>query len=505
MISQSDVIYFVVTDRFCDGDRENNVGVVEGDLFKYQGGDFRGIVEKIPYLKNLGVTALWITPVYLSVGRCGGSDGSDGYHGYWALDFDKVDPHLYSSRPDLVEGSRMYLKQLVDELHKSGIKVILDMVVNHTGYHNDTYMSYPGKKIQEDWFNSGAEGDVVKGSLCGLPDLNLGKVDVVDYFVNNILEWIEQTGIDGIRMDTVKHVERAFWYFFKSYIRGRYKNITLIGEDLEYDVYSISQYQKDHDFDTLFDFPLCSVIKEVFIRNGSMTLIAKPRLNEGEVRGVLDHDRCYTNANRLVTLLDNHDLDRRFMTEILDFYGHWDRDLAVKVFKLCLSFLFTTRGIPQIYYGSEIGLEGGRDPDNRRSMPQELFGVDLEPREQYGNEKEIFSHLKKLITLRKTNSALTEGYLFTLFSDQFVYAFMREFKGNIIVTVINNGLDDMLYPLEIHVEKNSNIPVRIKKEMKSRQVLVNLLDSGDKIDLSMQGSLSVLLEGKSAKIYSLIE
>ncbi|MCK4491976.1 MAG: alpha-amylase, partial [Candidatus Altiarchaeales archaeon] len=93
MISQNDIIYFIVTDRFCDGDPANNEGVDKGDPLKYHGGDFTGIIEKIPYLQNLGITALWITPVYLSIGRY---HGGDGYHGYWALDFEKIDPHLYS-------------------------------------------------------------------------------------------------------------------------------------------------------------------------------------------------------------------------------------------------------------------------------------------------------------------------------------------------------------------------------------------------------------------------
>lgn len=500
MISQNDIIYFIVTDRFCDGDPANNEGVDKDDPFKYHGGDFTGIIEKIPYLQDLGITALWITPVYLSIGRY---HGGDGYHGYWALDFEKIDPHLYSERLDMAEGSKKYLRQLVERLHESDIKVILDMVVNHTGYHNDTYRDYPDKKIGEDWFNRGHEGDVVKGSLCGLPDLNHSRVDVVDYFVSNILEWIWETGIDGIRMDTVKHVERAFWHFFKSYIRGKYRDITLIGEDLEYDVHSISQYQKNHDFDTLFDFPLCSQIKEAFIYNNSMACIAKPRLNEDEVRGVLDQDRCYTNANRLVTLLDNHDLDKRFMTEILDFYGHWDRDLAVKIFRLALSFLFTTRGIPQIYYGTEVGLEGCRDPDNRRDMPWEIFGSSLQPRKRWGDEREIFNHMKKLIKIRRENEALANGYLFTLFSDQFIYAFMREFRGNTVITVVNNGLEDMPYPLGIQVEGNLNIPVRIKENMRKRKQLTNLLDSQDTIQLSDDGSIYVKLEGKTAKIYKL--
>lgn len=498
MITQDDVIYFVLTDRFCDGSAKNNQGVDKAHPSRYHGGDFSGIVQKIPYLKNLGITCLWITPVYLSIGRYG---ESDGYHGYWALDFEKVDPHLYSKSPSLTEGSKEYLKKLVDKLHQAKIKVVLDMVVNHTGYHNDTYCLYPDKKIKDNWFNPPrSDWDEVKSALSGLPDLNHDLPEVVDYFVNNILDWIEETGIDAIRMDTVKHVEPAFWYFFKSYIRGKYRNITLLGEDLEYDVYRISEYQKAHDFDTLFDFPLCSVMKEVFIHNGSMTRLARPRLSDDEPKGILDMDKAYTNANRLVTLLDNHDLDKRFMTEILDKVGHWDRNLALEIFKTALTFLFTTRGIPQIYYGTEIGMEGCKDPDNRQDMPWGKFGNGLEP--TGGSEKEIFNHLRSLIKIREENEAIPYGYLFTLYADTFIYAYIREFRGNTIIVVTNNGLKEMTYPCSIPIELNANIPLRIKEALKKRRVLDNLLDPNDRIEYE-NGGIQVKLGRKEAGVYRL--
>lgn len=502
MIEQKDIIYFLLTDRFYDAETKNNQEVDKNNLSRYHGGDFTGIIKKIPYLKNLGITALWITPVYLSIGRYG---DSDGYHGYWALDFEKVDPHLYSTDPKLTEGSKEHLRKLVNELHRARIKVILDMVVNHTGYHNEVYKNYPEKKIQDDWFHPPGSEDSISGSLAGLPDLDQDKPEVVDYFVNNIIDWIEECGIDGIRMDTAKHVEKKFWYFFKSYVRGKHKNITLIGEVLEFDVGNISEYQKIHDFDTVFDFPLYAKIKEVFVHNASMNFLARPRLSDDEPKGILDMDNEYTNANRLVTLLDNHDLDKRLMSEILDKVGHWDRLLAIKIFKMVLTFLFTTRGIPQIYYGTEIGMEGYKDPDNRKDMPWEIFGENgLEPLDQYAEQKEIFTHLKNLVKIRKENEALSSGYLFTLWSDYFLYAYLREFRGNMIIVVINNGLEDMPSPLSIPIEINSNIPHRIKENLQKRKILVNRLNSADRIEYE-NGCVNVKVEGKNVKIYKLTE
>jgi glycosidase len=499
MIAQDDVIYFVLTDRFCDADPQNNFDADKTDPQRYHGGDFAGIIQKIPYLTNLGITALWISPVYLSVGRVG---DVDGYHGYWAMDFNKVDPHLYSHDPALADGSKEYLERLSDDLHRNGIKLILDVVVNHTGYHNQTYRDYPEKEIKEDWYNNTNTGDEIKGSLHGLPDLNHSNPDVVDYFVNNIIDWIEQAKIDAIRMDTVKNVEDAFWYQFKSYVKGKYRPITVIGEVLHHDIDVISRYQRKHDFDTLFDFPLREAVSKAFIHNYPMTTLARPRVALNEPRGILDNDQEYSNANRLVTLLDNHDLEKRFMTEVLDQWGHWDRARAVRIVKLALSFLFTTRGIPQLYYGTEIGMEGRADPDNRRDMPWNLFGPDDTPVDECEYEKQIFDHTKKLIEIRRGNQALSFGYLFTLYSDSYIYAYMREFQGNTVIVVLNNGFGDMPLPLPVEIDANTNIPSRIKENL-SHRTLSNLLDPADQVEVT-NGRIHVTLPGKHAKIYKAV-
>jgi glycosidase len=323
----------------------------------FHGGDFDGLIAKIPYFKKLGISALWITPVYLNIWDL---NDSAGYHGYWTIDFDKIDTHLFTPVASRDYGSKEYLKDLVDAFHQENIKIILDMVVNHTGYHTESYKNYPDKVFNDGHFNHG-EGSV-EGEPAGLPDLDHDQIDVADYFNQNILSWIEETGIDGIRMDTVKHVEDKFWYLFKSQIKTRHPNVTLIGEVLDWNAEYISHYQREHDFDSVFDFPLCGTMKGCIIWDQPMTNLARPRLHPDEPKGILDFDKVYTNASRLVTLLDNHDLDRRIMSEILDRVEHWDKDLAKDILKLLLTFLMTTRGIPQLYYGTEIGMTGYKDP-----------------------------------------------------------------------------------------------------------------------------------------------
>ena len=497
MITQEDIIYFLITDRFKNPDIEDAATQTLPNLKQYHGGTFQGIEEKIPYLQDLGITALWITPVYLNIGRI---FDTDSYHGYWAMDFDLIDPVLAPGAPG---NSKAALKELVEKLHEVGIKVILDMVVNHTGYHNQRYRNYPKTEQFEGWFNRGG-GDEKKGELSGLPDFNHDLPDVRDFFVNNITDWIEETGIDAIRMDTVKHVEDAFWYAFKAYVRGPHKNVTLIGEVLTPEVSAIAYYQTLMDFDSLFDFPLQQTILETLVREkGPMTWLAKPRLGENESDGVLDVDtKFYANANRLVTLLDNHDLDMgRIKTAIFDHIGHWDRDLGMKMLKACLAFLFTTRGIPQLYYGTEIGMEGGKDPDNRDAFRWDWL-VEGNTSREAQEGKATFEFVKRLINIRRNHPSLQHGYLFTLYVDHYIYAFMREYRGELILVVMNNGRGDMLFPLRIRLQQNNNLPSRIKQLCRGGQQLVNLLHPTQTLSFS-NGDLDVQLEGKEVQVWKL--
>ncbi|HOW51695.1 MAG TPA: alpha-amylase family glycosyl hydrolase [bacterium] len=499
MLTQKDVIYFIVTDRFFDGDPKNNLGVDRANPTAYHGGDFAGIIKKIPYLKHLGVTALWITPVYENLHLA--DRGAYGYHGYWPLDFEKVDPHLYTARSGIAPGSMEYVGELSDRLKEGGIKLVLDMVVNHVGYNHPALRNDPATPIRSHWFNTaGVSSDVSEqdGWMMGLPDLDQDNPEVVDYCIGAILRWIREGRIDSIRMDTAKNVERAFWQHFKTKIKGRHPDVSLLGEVLENDISRLSEFQQHFAFDSLFDFPLQRTMSEVFIRGNSFTWLASPRLSPSDAPGVLDGDTYYTNHNRLVTLLDNHDLPARFFTEALRATGG-DRPAALKMLRLALSFLMTTRGIPQIYYGTEVALEGGGDPDNRRDMPWELFAGD-KPKAQYPEARETFDHLRRLIAIRKENEALTCGSLITLYVDRFVYAVLREFDQNVVVSVFNNGADPMPETLQIPVILNPRIAPRIKGMLEKGR-LTDLL--GGLSARLTDGCLPVRLDGRSAAIFRL--
>ncbi|OPY15440.1 MAG: Beta/alpha-amylase precursor [Syntrophus sp. PtaB.Bin001] len=499
-ITRKDIIYFILTDRFYG--IENRLPEVKDKINKgnplfYHGGNFDGIVEKIPYLKNLGITALWITPVYRQIDL----EKAHGYHGYWALDFNAVNPVLYVDNGQYPQGSKLYLKDLVKELHDNGIKVILDIVVNHTGYGHPGIVDDPANPtpIRSSWFNKmnvSLETSVTEGQLSGLPDMDLDSPDVCDYHAETIISWLRETGIDGIRMDTVRHVERNFWTYFKTQVKGQFPDVTLLGEVLVFDIDTLSQYQKFDAIDQLFDFPLQQVIKNVFVYDHAMTDFVSP-YNMGT--GILERDQSYTNHNQLVTLLDNHDLSARFMTYILE-RQMGDYRKATDVMKLALTFLFTIRGIPQIYYGTELGLEGNSDPDNRRDFPWEKLNAENEVKEEYPFEKEIYDHTRKLISIRKENDALSCGYFVCLYVDYFLLVFLRYVDDNVIIAGFHNGWLDMPSEVRIDVCNNPYLPQRIRDKL-SEADMVSLFDN--RLYPIRGGMLDIRLAKKSATILTI--
>jgi len=493
-LTQQDILYFIITDRFY-GVEDKTIKTDLSNPKAFHGGNFEGIIEKIPYLKKLGITALWITPVYLQVPE--ENNGLFGYHGYWALDFDRVDPCLYVDKNKYEKGSKLYLKDLVDALHKDGIKLVLDMVVNHTGYRHPALTGKENQTpIKASWFNSlfiGSDNDEIQGQLAGLPDMDLDQSDVSDYHITTILSWIRETGIDAIRMDTAKHVERVFWHDYKTHVKGKYTDVSLLGEVLIFTIEEVSKYQQHFAFDSLFDFPLQRAIECVFAYNNTLETFVSP-FNKGT--GILEKDTAYTNHHRLVTLLDNHDLSSRFYTTVMNACGN-NRDAATRIYMLALSFLFTIRGIPQLFYGNELGLEGGADPDNRRDFEWHKLNKKNEVLTKFPYEKLIFDHTCNLIRIRKENDALTAGSFVCLFVDYFLLVYLRHHQSDVIITVIHNGWQKAENPINISFKDNPTIPYRIKNLLLNKTLTCQL--SGEKFEIK-DGVFQVWPEWKSAYI-----
>lgn len=457
-ISQDDIIYFVITDRFFGKNKHN----ADPSDKKIHGGTLDGVVEKLDYLIELGITAIWVTPVYQNIQHAG---DAEPYHYYWPENFERIDDRLLDNTHLHGTGTMATFANFVEICEAKGVKVILDIVVNHAGYGAEA-------GFKPDWFNVGGHGDI-KGQLSGLPDFNHDNPEVLDYFINNIEDWIRKGKVTNFRMDTAKHVEPRFWHFFKSQIRGQYPETCLIGEVLfegRDEIKELVKYQNYHDFDSTFDFPLCTALRSTLIYDESLkNWLARPRISSNEQPGILDNDNPFTNGyrnpDRLITLLDNHDLQQRIMSHARtkhpgDAAG---LDWAIRVTKLCIGALFAIRGIPQIYYGTEIGLEGWKsdqgDHDMRRDFPWQIMNNN-HPKAAFKKETEIFNWTRDLIRLRKRNAALKYGTTITLWSDDLLYAFLRISTDDVAFVIINNDYRNTQNPTQIYLNP-AVIPARV--------------------------------------------
>ena len=442
--STDDVMYLVMPDRFADGDPSNDDPPVSTGMFDrsnpraYHGGDFAGILQRLPYLKSLGVTALWLTPIYDNYNRAG-RGGSTDYHGYGAVDYYGVEEHF---------GTLDQFRELVDRAHAAGIKMVQDQVANHVGpfhpwaadpptptwFHGTprrhTANTFRIWTIPDGHSTPATRRDTMDGWFAGrLPDLNQDDPEVRRYLIQNTLWWIGRTGIDGIRQDTLPYAPRAFWHDWSAAIRARYPNFRMVGEVFESDPSLEAYFQGgrtmdgvDSGIDTLFDFPLYSVLRKVF--TGAAHTIELPKL--------LAHDYLYLDPAHLITFVGNHDT-ARFLNEPA---------ATVDSLKRVFAFLLTVRGLPLIYYGDEIGMRGGGDPDNRRDFPG---GWKDDPRNAFessgrtGEQAGIFDWMQRLTRLRAKLEPLRRGKLIDLLVESDQYVFARVTPRDSVLVVFNNA------------------------------------------------------------------
>ena len=440
-----DVFYLVMPDRFANGDPSNDDPARSSGMHDrrqpkyYHGGDLRGIRQRLPYLKSLGITALWLNPVYDNIDRISRIEtptGQADYHGYGAVDFYGVEEHF----GDLAE-----YRALVDDAHALGIKVVADMVANHTGpYHpwaqdpptptwlHGTPEDHPNNTWQT-WSIADpyASPEVTRETMDGwfvniLPDLNQDDPEVARYITQNTLWWVAMTGMDGIRQDTWPYVPRRFWKPWMAAIKREFPALRVVGEVYDGDPAILAFHQGgvtqwdgiDAGVDALFDFPLFYPIRGAFAEGGSVRGLAE----------TLAKDRLYKDPSSLVTFLGLHDVSR-FMGE---------RGATIAGLKLAYTFLLTTRGAPLLYYGDEIALEGGNDPENRRDFPG---GWREDPRNGFeasgrtAEQQELWTHIQRLLALRRERRDLRGPATQNLVVGQQLYVYRR---GNTVVAINND-------------------------------------------------------------------
>jgi len=443
----NDVVYLLMPDRFANGDTTNDSpakspGLIDRSKGRYyHGGDLAGVRQRLPYLKSLGITAIWLNPIYDNNDRLNERETYDGqaitdYHGYGAVDFYAVDEHL---------GTLAELKQLVDDAHRLGVKIILDMVANHTGpYHpwvNDSptptwFHGTAAKHLANTWqvwtlADPYSTPAMREATLDGwfidiLPDLNQSDPEVARYINQNTLWWAGVSGIDGIRQDTWPYVPRAFWRDWMTAIKREYPAMTVVGEVFDGDPSLVSFFQGgrrgwdgiDTRVDALFDFPLLFPLRRAFAEGKSLR----------EVAQMLSRDHLYPNASALMPFLGNHDVGR-FMNE---------PGATIDGLKLAYTFLLTVRGTPLLYYGDEIAMPGGGDPDNRRDFPG---GWRSDPRNAFEasgrteSQQAVWAHVQRLLKLRAERSDLRTARMEHLQAGEQSFVYRR---GRTVVALNND-------------------------------------------------------------------
>ncbi|MEK7434378.1 MAG: alpha-amylase family glycosyl hydrolase [Cyanobacteriota bacterium] len=466
---QDQIIYFVFTDRFSNGDKNNDFNVKANDPWAYHGGDIQGVINKLDYIKDLGATTIWITPPMDNRDTAfkadfGGGRIQDmyGYHGYWFKDFFAVDEHL---------GTMAKLQELVTKAHSKGIKILVDIVVNHLDYDHPfakdktdpkgkyyPWFNHEGKIHDNEWSN---QWKVEHGELAELPDLNQENPEVYDYLLKASKWWISQTKADGFRIDTIKHVGHNFWKKYTNELHSFAGNdFMLLGEVYEPSSESVAGYIND-GLDSAFDFPLYYQIKEVFGQGKSMRQLAN----------FLKKDSLYPNSNMLSPFIDNHDVPR-FLNEA--------GNNGVRKLKSAISLIMTVRGIPTVYYGTEIAMPGGADPDNRRDM------------EWTRKNDDVSSYMKKLTAIRKKYVALRRGNQLEMWQDDQIFAFLRstENSSDDVITVMNNSDQSQTRTIKIRAESKMEDGTRLQNLLGTDAIIVN------------NKSLTVTLSAGETKVFA---
>jgi glycosidase len=450
-IDQDDVIYLIMPDRFADGDPANNApasspsAAIGRDRPRgFHGGDLRGIIDHLPYFQELGITALWLTPWY---------DNDNGlyecdkpwcpytyYHGYHPVNHYAVEDHF---------GTLDTLRELVSKAHARGIKVIQDQVSNHVGLRHpwvsapplpNWFHGTPARHLRNPFLSeliSSPHSALVDRARCldgwfseDSPDLNQDEPEVARYLIQNALWWVGVTGIDGIREDTAQFLPRTFLRDLTAALHRQHPRITVIGEVLDLDPVHVSFFLGgkpgwdgiDTGLDSVFDAPGWFMGVQGFIGKTPMT----------ELRKLLRADLLYPDASRLITMTSNHDL-RRFPS--------WPGANLDRT-RLQIAWTLSLRGIPQLYYGDEIGLPGDDDPDNRRDFPGGFSG---DPRSAFTSpgrtvdQERIWTWTRDWIALRRAHSSLRRGTFVDLDAGPEHYVFARRHANETIVVAFNRA------------------------------------------------------------------
>ena len=450
--TSSDVLYLIMPDRFANGNPDNDVipGMLENKVdrneqFGRHGGDFKGISEHLDYISDLGVTAIWLNPTQEN-------DMKDGsYHGYAITDYYQIDRRF---------GTNEEFCNLVNEAHGKGLKVVMDMIFNHCGSENYLFKDRP----QDDWFNfrsnyvqtsfktasvmdihaSDYEKTIATDGWFTqvMPDLNQRNRHVARYLIQSSIWWIEYAGINGIRQDTHPYADYNFMSTWCKEVLEEYPHFNIVGETWLNSNVLVSYWQKDSklaapknsNLPTVMDFPLTDLMSKAFDEETTEWSGGLYRLYDYHTQ-----DLVYANPMNLLVFLDNHDTSR--------FCKNEEDAKNIVRYKQAITYLLTTRGIPQIYYGTEILMAADKSEGDgclRRDFPGGWKGDKVNCFTAEGRtdlQNEAFDYTRKLLNFRKGNEAICKGKMKHFSICKGVYVYERKYNDKSVV-VFMNGTDE---------------------------------------------------------------
>lgn len=476
--TNADVLYMLMPDRFADGNPDNNdiKGMNPYKTDRSQpnqrhGGDLEGIRRHLDYFKELGVTALWFTPV-LENNSPGGS-----YHGYATTDYYRVDPRF---------GTNDEYRRLTDEAHAKGLKIVMDMIFNHCGFEHPWINDMPSK----DWLNTPewlygrkdktkaevnrkymqttykltptvdpyASAIDLKETVDGwfvpsMPDLNQRNPHVIRYLIQNSIWWIETVGIDGIRMDTYPYADAGAMALWMKTMDEEYPNFNVVGETWVSDPPYTAAWQKDSKISqrnsylkTVMDFSFHAKINQAKYEDTDGSGNGMNRIYENFV-----YDYLYPNPSSVMAFVENHDTDR--------FLGN-GRDTAA--LKQAMAILLTVKRIPQLYYGTEILMNGTKEKTDgyvRKDFPGGFPGDDHNAFTAGGRtpeENAMFTWLSRLLHWRQGNDVITKGSQTQFIPYNGVYVIARQYDGKNVMTVVNGTGKTTVFAVKRYAEVIGN-------------------------------------------------
>jgi glycosidase len=440
---QDETVYSIMIDRFNNGDINNDIDVNAKDPLAYNGGDLRGIIDKLDYIHEMGFTAIRLTSIF--------DNTKKGYHGFWVNDFYKVDEHF---------GTIKTFQTLVKEAHKRNMKVMVDFVTNNVAADHP----WISDSSKQDWFHK--KQDILTGNqnqkelekawIDGLPDLNQENPDVKKYLIDAAKWWINKTDIDGMSLPEVNDVPISFWTDFTNEVKKEKKNFFLIGVMSKNISTDLKAYE-GAGIDSVINYSYSEKLRKTFAGTDQ----SFSTLNSDDDKG----QNSFLRAN----FMDN-EYTARFTSDIVV-----KKQFPGSRWKTALVYLFTTPGIPLFYYGSEIALNGGEIPENRGQM-------------SFRAEKELIDYITKVGELRNQLPSLTRGTMEMLYDQNGMAVYKRVYKGETSIIAINNSSKSQSVTL-------TNDQIEGGKELRG-------LLAGDKVK-SEDNKYMIILDRDNSEIYVL--